>query len=101
MTDARFVEDAPNGKYLLRVGDDEVGYIEYDLVGEKSILLKHTEVRPSYEGKGFGSQLVRLALDHVRGQDKTVIPICPYALNFVRKHSEYHDLVREDLRRTL
>lgn len=65
------------------------------------MLIKHTEVHTGHEGKGFGSTLVRGALDHIRAQGKTAIPICPYAMNYIRRHPEYRDVVREDLRRTL
>ena len=101
MTEPRFHDDTARNRYRLLVGDDEVGYIEYDRVGDASILIKHTEVMPGHEGKGFGSTLVQAALDHVRAQGKTVIPICTYALNWVRKHPDYHAVVREDLRKTL
>ena len=101
MTDPRFHDDAARGRYQLLVGDDEVGFIEYDRVGDKAILVKHTEVHSGHEGKGYGSALVQAAFDHVRAQTKTVIPICPYALNWARKHPEYHSVVHEDMRRTL
>jgi len=37
-------------------------------------------------------------LEDVRQQGKTVIPICPYALNFIRRHPEYIELVQPDMR---
>ena len=101
MDELRFIDDAASGRYRLLLGSDEVGFIEYDLVGDGSILIKHTEVPTAHEGKGFASKLMQSALDHVREQNKTAIPICPYALNWVRRHPAYHDVVREDLRRTL
>jgi predicted GNAT family acetyltransferase len=101
MDEPRFADDPANRHYRLLVGADEVGFIEYDLIGDASILIKHTEVLPAHEGKGFGSKLVQHALDRARTQNKTVVPICPYALNWVRRHPAYHDVVREDLRRTL
>lgn len=101
MTEARFLDDTVRKRYRWLEGDDEVAFIDYDRVGETSILIKHTEVRPDHEGQGLGSRLVRSALDHIRAQGRTVIPICPYTLGYVRRHPEYHDLVREDLRKTL
>ena len=101
MSEARFVDDSSNRRYRLLVGGEEVGFIDYDPVGEASILIKHAEVLPGHEGKGYASKLVQGALEHVRGQGRTVIPICPFTLNWLRKHSEYHDMVQEDLRRTL
>jgi hypothetical protein len=29
------------------------------------------------------------------------VPICPYALAYIRRHAQHHALVHEDLRRTL
>jgi predicted GNAT family acetyltransferase len=97
----QLVNDAGARRYRLMVDNEEVGYSDYDPVAPTSILIKHTEVLPQYEGKGFGSQLVRLMLDDIRRQGRTVIPICPYAMNYIRKHREYLDIVRADIRTTL
>jgi predicted GNAT family acetyltransferase len=96
-----FVDDAPARCYRLLRGTEEIGFIDYDPVGEHAILLKHTEVHSQHEGKGFGAELMRRALDAVRERGKTVIPICPYALNFIRRHREYLDVVQQDMRRTV
>jgi predicted GNAT family acetyltransferase len=40
-------------------------------------------------------------LDDIRGQGRTVIPICPYTMHYIRKHREYLDIVRADMRATL
>ncbi len=101
MSETDLTNDAAAGRYRLMRDGKEVGYIEYDRVGEHSILIKHTEIAPEHEGQGLGSQLVRGMLDDVRRQGKTVIPICPYALGFIRKHREYVDVVHADMRSTL
>jgi predicted GNAT family acetyltransferase len=68
------VIDVQRGMVVGVDADHEIA-VDYDPVGEASILIKHTEVLPDHEGKGFGARLVQSALDHVRGQGKTVIPI--------------------------
>jgi predicted GNAT family acetyltransferase len=95
------VNDAARGRYVATVLGAEVGYVEYDPVGTTSILIKHAEIAREHEGKGYGSRLVREALDDIRRQRLTVIPICPYTLNFIRRHREYVDLVRADMRPTI
>jgi predicted GNAT family acetyltransferase len=95
------VDDRDARRYRLLADGQDVGFVEYDPVGSESILVKHTEVLPEHSGKGYGSEIVRRVLDDVRGRGLTVIPICPYALNFVRRHPEYHELVRAELRGTL
>lgn len=99
--EVKLVNDATARRYRLLLGDNEVGFIEYDPIGDSSILIKHTEVAREHEGKGYGSELVRRALEDARSQGKTVIPICPYALNYVRRHREYIDIVRADMRSTI
>ncbi len=95
------VNDVDGRRYRLLLNDEEVGYSDYDPVAPASILIKHTEIWPRYEGKGYGSRLVRSMLDDIRAQAKTVIPICPYAMNYIRKHREFLDIVRADIRATL
>jgi predicted GNAT family acetyltransferase len=95
------VDDAAARRYRLLFDGIEVGFIDVDPVGTDSLLFKHTEVHPQHSGRGYGAELVRGGLERARMQGKSVIPICPYALAFVRQHPEYHELVHADLRSTL
>ena len=97
-SELQLVNDTGTQRYRLMRGEQELGFVEYDPVGEQSILIKHTEVRSEFEGKGYGSELVRRTLDDVRQQGKSVIPICPYAMNFIRRHPEFLDVVRPEMR---
>ena len=90
--------DPDANRYRLMVGGDEVGYVEYDPVGATSILLKHTEVDRQHEGKGYGGKLVAGVLDDLRSRGMTVLPICPYAIAWIKRHRDYLDVVREDFR---
>ncbi len=65
------VDDQAARRYRLLADGVEVGFVDYDPVGS------------------------------VRGRGLTVIPICPYALNYVRRYPEYRDVVRAELRGTL
>ncbi len=94
----QLANDVGAHRYRLLQGGQELGYAEVDPVGEHAVLIKHTEIKPEFEGKGYGSELVRRMLEDVRQQGKTVIPICPYALNFIRRHREYIELVQPDMR---
>jgi predicted GNAT family acetyltransferase len=66
------------------------------------IVLLHTEVPQPLEGQGLAAKLTRFALDFAREKQLRVVPLCPYASSFLRKHTEYQDLVPpEDLRKLL
>jgi hypothetical protein len=60
------------------------------------IVFNHTEVPPPLRGKGLAAKLARAALDFARANHLRVIPLCPYVSSFIRKHSEYQDLVSTD-----
>ena len=57
------------------------------------ITLIHTEVAPQYEGHGLGDQLVAYALDDVRTRGLRIVPVCPFVAAYLRRHTEYEDLV--------
>ena len=52
------------------------------------MVLVHTEVVSSAEGKGIGSQLVAGALDDIRSRGLRVVPVCPFVAAYVRRHPE-------------
>jgi len=57
------------------------------------LILTYTEVSPALEGRGVARKLVQTALDEARGKGYQVVPLCPYVAGFIRKHTEYQDLV--------
>ena len=77
---------------------DQTAFLSYRHVGG-SLTLDHTEVPPELEGRGIASKLARTALDYAREQGLQVVPICPYISKYLKKHSEYLDLLSEENRR--
>jgi len=66
------------------------------------IVFDHIEVPQPLESKGLATKLARTGLDFARANHFRVVPLCPYVAAFIRKHSEYHDLVSaEDLQKLL
>ena len=55
------------------------------------LLFTHTEMPPADEGHGFGSQLVRQALDDARRRGFKIVPACSFVADFLRRHPEYAD----------
>jgi predicted GNAT family acetyltransferase len=60
------------------------------------IVFDHTEVPESLEGRGLAAKLARFALDFARANHLRAAPLCPYVSSFIRKHTEYQDLVSSD-----
>jgi uncharacterized protein len=90
------VRDNPTElRYELLLDNDVVGEIRYRLAPD-AVVLVHTEVSPSLEGKGFGARLVAGALDDIRARGLHAVPICPFVRSYIRRHPDYGDLVVSD-----
>ena len=95
---SRRVEDnAARGRYELFVDDELAGFAEYLPAGD-SVIIAHTEVAQGQEGQGFGGAIVRATLEHVDAQGKTVLPTCPFASAYIKKHPELVRYVAPSLR---
>jgi uncharacterized protein len=85
-------------RYELMLGKALAGFAEYNVLAN-GILFSHTEVLPGHEGQGLSSVLIRAALDDVRALGTFAVPVCQVVAGFLRKHPEYQDLVRPEVRR--
>jgi predicted GNAT family acetyltransferase len=95
---APVVTDNPKAsRYEVHVGGELAGFINYHLRGQE-ISLIHTEVDPSFEGRGLASILARSSLDDARKRQLAVLPFCPYVNSWLKKHPDYVDLVPADRR---
>jgi uncharacterized protein len=82
-------------RYELLLDGDVVGEILYRMRPD-GVALVHTEVEPTFEGRGFGTALVAGALDDIRARGEHVVPICPFVRAYIRRHPEYTELVVRD-----
>ena len=78
-------------RYEIRRDDTVLWFAAYQRA-DQLIVFTHTEVDPALEGQGIGGQLVRGALDHVRGLGLPVLPICPFVQAWMANHPDYTDL---------
>ena len=64
------------------------GFVDYQETSEL-VVLTHTEVDPSFEGRGVGSALARAALDDVRDRQLRALVVCPFINSWLRRHHDY------------
>ncbi|GAB7192109.1 GNAT family N-acetyltransferase [Kineococcus sp. NUM-3379] len=91
--DVTVTDNADMHRYEGRVGGELAAVAEYSRA-PRFLVFSHTEVLPGHEGRGIASVVVRRALDDVRRQGLSIVPLCPFVDRFVRKHAdEYGELV--------
>jgi predicted GNAT family acetyltransferase len=67
-------------------------FADYHRVGDR-LILPHVEAPVPLRGTGTARRLMTGVLEIARDQGLKVVPRCPYAAAFIRKHPEYQDLV--------
>jgi predicted GNAT family acetyltransferase len=71
-----------------------MGFVDYKLLGPV-ISFRHAETLPEYQGHGVAGKIARKSLDDARAAGLRIRPACPYYQDFLKKHTEYADLVAE------
>jgi predicted GNAT family acetyltransferase len=67
--------------------DGETAELVYRVNGERLVLV-HTEVPESLAGHGIGGLLVRAAVARAARDGMTIVPVCPYARQWLEKHPD-------------
>ena len=91
LKDVIVVDNKEASRWEARLGD-QLAVLNYTLM-DQEITLIHTGVPASFEGRGVGAKLVKTALDQARQDNLLVIPRCPFAAAYIKRHPEYLDLV--------
>lgn len=78
-------------QYEISVGD-LVAFLTYRR-RPGSVLLAHTEVPESLRGQGLGQALAKHALDEARQTGEHVVVKCPFVTAWLKRHTEYDDIV--------
>ena len=95
--DVRVVDEPERSRFEIRVDGDVAGFTEYRR-RPGLIAFIHTLIDPRFEGRGLASQLVRTALSEARSDALSVLPFCPFVRSYIAGHTEYLDVVPEDMR---
>lgn len=97
MPDVRVTDEPQSARYILEVDGERIGLLTYRLQGGQ-IALTHAEVHPRGGGQGLGSELAAFALDDARRRGLSVLPLCPFVSDYIRRNPEHADLVPESVR---
>lgn len=88
-------------RYEIRVDGTLAGFAAYREHGADQRIFTHTEIDRSRSGHGLGGRLIGAALDDMAAAGRTVVPLCPFVVAFLRGHPQYLGIVdpgyRDDL----
>jgi uncharacterized protein len=87
-------DNSAQTRFELRIGD-ALAELVYRRRADRLVLV-HTEVPAELGGRGIGGQLVRAALAKAASADLTVVPLCPFARNWLERHPDAADGIRID-----
>lgn len=81
-----------NGKLILRENEDIIGEMVVYISGKEMTVI-HTEIDPSFEGRGYAKKLLDEMVSYARKKDLKVIALCPYVHAAFSRHPElYNDI---------
>lgn len=82
------------GRYFLRSPQGEEAEMTFTKIGERQIIIDHTEVPDAFRGQGAGLRLVTRAVEDARAAGKKIIPLCPFARAQFERHPEWADVLK-------
>jgi uncharacterized protein len=80
------VDDQAGSRFIVEA-DGQVAELVYQLDGDRLVLL-HTGVPIELEGRGIGSMLVAAAFDEAERRGLTVVPLCPFVRDWLKRHPD-------------
>ncbi|TDP95727.1 hypothetical protein EDF62_0421 [Leucobacter luti] len=91
MSEQIHVQHDPQGsRFTITVDGTIAGFAEYRTREKGTVRdFMHTEVDPSFGGRGLGGTLVSAALESTRDAGLTIIPRCPFVAAWLRRHPEF------------
>ena len=78
--------DASQQRFEVRT-DEGVAFLTYERRDGRLVVM-HTEVPSTLEGRGIGGQLVQAAVAFATQEQLKVLPLCPFARTYLRRHPE-------------
>ena len=79
--------DAPHQRFEVRA-EDGVAFLAYERRDGRLVVI-HTEVPSNLGGRGIGGRLVQAAVAFAKQEQLKVVPLCPFARTYLRRHPEF------------
>lgn len=87
-------DNGKKGRFFIEQNGTPLAEMTYTYAGPKKMIIDHTEVDESLKGQGVGYKLVEAAVEYLRQNNMTVIPLCPFAKAvFTKRAADYQDVL--------
>ena len=86
-------DDGRKGKFFIESDGSVVAQMTYVWAGPHKIIIDHTVVDNSLQGKNVGKQLVKQAVLFAREKFLKILPLCPFAAAIFAKTPDYEDVL--------
>lgn len=68
--------------------------LEYHIEGGR-IYLDSTYTPEEFRGRGLGAALVEEVVSFAKKKKLKIVPICPFAVEYFKKHPEHNDILSQ------
>ena len=87
MDDGPVRNNEPGHRFEVRFPDGDA-FLKYHYDREGRLSLDHVEVPAAHEHHGLAGRLTKAALDFARERRLTIVPACPFVIEYLRNHPE-------------
>ena len=78
--------DADSGRFTAVVAGVTAGRLRYREDDAGGWVMYSTVVDPDYGGRGIGSELVRVAVETARNEERTIDPTCWFVAEWIERN---------------
>lgn len=86
-------EHKNKGAFFVEEDGDWVAEMTYFREGQRKIVIDHTEVDESLQGKGVGEQMVEEAVKFAEENNLLIKPTCPFVKKILESDDKYEDVL--------
>ena len=80
------------GRFYIEANYENVAEMDFQLPDKNTLLIVHTEVDGTLEGRGIGRQLVAAAVEYARENSMQIKATCSFARKVLERAKEFADV---------
>ncbi|PWH81270.1 GNAT family N-acetyltransferase [Brumimicrobium oceani] len=90
------IRERENKGFAIAEEDDKkAGMMTYSIPEGNFIIIDHTEVDPTFKGKGVGKKLLMRIVEMAREKEIKILPLCPFASAMFKKLEDIQDVLKK------